>query len=149
MHSAHTHLTRSALLAAVVAMTGAIGAAPPALAQPGAQAPTAQEVTVVAPKVARHEGPTASRFLGAPIEVVSLSRPVSFADLDLTKQSDVATFKARIEDAAHAACTDLEVQYPSTYYVLVPANQNCAQTATDQAMTVAKEVIAAVNGGTK
>ena|SRR5690242_21555250 len=146
MRPAQNPLLKSTALAAALAVAGSAIAIAPALAQPGAQASAAQEVTVIAPKVARHHYAGGPRFFGAPIEVVSLTKTVSFADLDLTKQADVSTFEARVQATAQAACGDLEIKYPSTYYVPVPADQNCQQTASDQAMALAKEVIAAANG---
>ncbi len=146
MRPARIPFLKSTAVAAALAVAGSAIAIAPALAQPGAQASAAQEVTVVAPKVARHHYIGGARFAGAPIEVVSLTRTVSFADLDLTKQADVATFQARVQTTAQAACGDLEARYPSTYYVPVPADQSCVQTASDQAMALAKEVIAAANG---
>jgi UrcA family protein len=133
-------------LVIALAMAGAtLGAAPLALAQPGAGPSTAQEVTVVAPEVTRHLTTAATPFLGAPIEVVSLQRAVSYADLDLTKQADAATFATRVQSAAQGACADLEAKYPSNLYVPTPADQNCVATATDRARVTAKEVIAAAN----
>ena len=146
MRPAQIPFLKSAALAAALAVAGSAVPMAPALAQPDSQVGSAQEVTVVAPKVARHHYAGGARFAGAPIEVVSLTKTVSFADLDLTKQGDVATFQARVQATAQAACGDLEIKYPSTYYVPVPADQSCVQTASDQAMALAKEVIAAANG---
>ena len=142
----HQTLARASRLAAALTLTGAaFTAASAALAQPGAQPATAQEVTVFAPKVARHVPSAASPFLGAPIEVVSLKRAVSYADLDLTRQAGVATFEQRIRGAAQTACADLEAAYPSNLYVPTPPDQNCVETATNRAMDTAKQVVLAAN----
>lgn len=104
--------------------------------------PTTEALTVVAPRVLRGQaGPAWAQ--GAPIEVVSLSKTVSFADLDLTTSGGVDEFKKRIMYAALAACDELEAEYPSNRYVLVPATQNCPDTTATQALLIAKDIIAA------
>jgi len=107
-----------------------------------------EEITVVAPEVVQRKivGRT---MIGAPIEVISLSRPVSYADLDLTKQSDADELEKRIGDTAKAACKELNIMYPDAMFQPIPANQNCTRTATSEAMEVAKLVIAAANEAAK
>jgi UrcA family protein len=120
---------------------GSAAAAPPAQ-------PTAGSLTVVAPRVLRgHAGPAWAQ--GAPIEVVSLSKTVNFADLDLTTSVGADEFKKRIMYAALDACDQLEAEYPSNRYVLVPATQNCPDTTATQALIVAKEIIAAARVSAK
>jgi len=145
---------KPSLIAMLAAMAG--GLAIPgsfALAQglaPAAPAdqPTAGSLTVVAPRVLRNKaGPAWAQ--GAPIEVVSLAKTVAFADLDLTTSVGVDEFKKRIMYAALDACDQLEAQYPSNRYVLVPPTQNCPDTTATQALMVAKEIIAAARAGTR
>jgi len=118
-----------------------------ALAQPDATAAppvtTAQGLTIVAPKVVRRQTTGAKAFASAPIEVLSLSRTVSFADLDLSTESGATELKKRIMYGALAACDDLEAQYPSNIYVPVPAGQNCPDTTARAGLAVADEVISA------
>jgi UrcA family protein len=136
-------------IAILGAMAGSVlTSTSPALAQPAPAAPppqtaTAAAITVVAPRVVRHEVSGPARFAGSPVEVLSLQRAVSFADLDLTTQDGVDEFQKRIMYGALAACDQMEAEYPSNIYVPVPANQNCPDTTARQAMAVANEIIAA------
>lgn len=49
---------------------------------------------------------------GMTVEVIELKRQVSFADLDLSKHSDVAELEERIETTAKDSCEKLEEMYP-------------------------------------
>lgn len=49
---------------------------------------------------------------GVPTEEVTVTRRVSYADLDLKKHSDVQTLKRRIEEAAKLACEQIDTLYP-------------------------------------
>jgi len=131
-----------AMVGAVVG--GMILSSHPAPAQetPAASAPVTQEVTVVAPEVVR-ETVRQNGVKGGPIEMLSLSRGVNYADLDLTTQAGVAEFQKRISDTARAACKQIEDEYPTQRYVLVPANQDCVGTAIKGAAPQASEIIAA------
>jgi UrcA family protein len=137
--------TRHCFGSGSVAIAGVLLALP-AIAQPVTPPPqqpaVVQEITVIAPEVVRPTAGTA-RFAGSPIEVVSLSRVVSFADLDLSSPAGAATLRQRIRDTADKACAQLESEYPSNIYVPVPANQNCVRRATDTAMSLADQIIAA------
>jgi UrcA family protein len=83
-----------------------------ALAQPqGASAPVeSQEITIIAPEVVRKTAGKESR--GQPIELVTTTQQVDFADLNINKPSDVATLKKRIRDAARDACRRLDQSAP-------------------------------------
>ncbi len=50
--------------------------------------------------------------LGAPIEQVTLSRRVSFSDLDLATNAGAVALKKRVEEAARASCKQLDELYP-------------------------------------
>ena len=138
---------RMAFVAGVAAMSASALAVSTAIAlpEPVANPPptsTAGALTVTAPRVVRHHaGPAWA--MGAPIEVVSLSKSVSFVDLDLATDAGVTEFRKRILYASLDACNQLEAQYPSNRYVLVPANQNCPDTTATAALAVAKEIVQA------
>jgi UrcA family protein len=131
-------------VAGVGALVGALAApAWPALAQEGAASPTVvEEITVLAPYVVKQK-PVGTSTIGGRVEVISLMRHVKYSDLDLSKQADAAVLKQRVKDTAVAACKELEVRYPSDVYLPEPGSQDCVRTATDQAMTLADQVIAA------
>jgi UrcA family protein len=77
--------------------------------------------------------------IGAPIEVTSITSRVSYADLDLASHSGAATLETRINDAAKAACKELDKSYPLTE----PDATRCAKLATDKAMVSARAAISA------
>lgn len=50
--------------------------------------------------------------IGAPVEEVTLTHRVSYADLDLTKHSDAMELKRRVSETARLACEQLDKLYP-------------------------------------
>lgn len=120
-----------------------------AAAQPIESSGLNETVVVTAPSVVFHDTkPRAgSRVSGGgmlrPIEVVSVNRSVSFADLDLTKDADAATLGKRVNDAAADACRLLDRRYPKKIYIPVSPNEDCAAKAAGNAMNIANQVIAA------
>jgi UrcA family protein len=123
----------------------------PAQAQPGtsaaAPAPVAGTLTVTAPRVVRGDSGSVG-LRGTPIEVVSLSRTVSFADLDLTTDTGADEFRKRILYGALAACDELDAKYPSNLYVPAP-DQNCPDATARPAMAVGEEIIATARHGAR
>ena len=49
---------------------------------------------------------------GGKVEVIELTRRVNYADLDLSKQADIATLETRIEATAKASCEALSDMFP-------------------------------------
>jgi UrcA family protein len=66
-------------------------------------------VTVAAGVVTKTVGQSA---IGAPLEQVTLTRHVSYSDLDLTTYAGVVELKKRVADTARAACEQLDELYP-------------------------------------
>ncbi len=90
---------------------------------------TSTEVTVIAPRViVRDVGHDAA---GAATEEVSLTRRVTYADLDLNKQADVDKLEKRIDDMAQVACDQLAALYP----LAGPDSPDCVREAIDGAMS--------------
>lgn len=149
MNSAfHRFRVRPSTIAIVGAMLGSLlTPAGSALAQPASDtsgAPAmAGALTVTAPRVVRHEAAGgAGHFPGAPIEVLSVSRSVSFADLDLATRTGADEFRKRIMYGALAACDAIDAEYPSNIYVPVSA-KSCPDTTASAALVVGDEIIAA------
>jgi UrcA family protein len=139
------HTLRSACTAAgAVVGILAIASQPVYAQQVSRTSEATEEVKVTAPEVERiRVGQTS---IGAPIEVISLSRPVSYGDLDLTRQSDANELEKRILDTAEAACKELDNMYPDgSLYQPIPSDQNCVKSATTEALKEAHLVIAAAN----
>jgi len=91
----------------VLAATGLAMKTEPAMAQQAAE--ENEEIVVQAPFQRREIG--RSGVTGAKIELIELRRKVSFADLDLRKQSDVAELEARIEATAKQTCKQLSGKF--------------------------------------
>lgn len=101
------------------------------------------EITIVAPHVVHQNGGQTAG--GVPIDVVSLTHHVSFADLDLSSPAGVAALESRITDSAKQACGQLDALYPAAMFPPDPANKDCLKTAIDGAMAQAAVAIAAVH----
>lgn len=70
-------------------------------------------VTVTAPRIVhRSMGPS-----GLSVEQYSLSRRVSFADLNLDTPEGKAALHERIRASARAACQQMESLYPSSFWI--------------------------------
>lgn len=123
------------LLGAVIALAGV-----PAAAQQNSA--NHETVTVTAPHVVRQQAKPATGKQ-ASVMLLSVSRNVSYSDLDLSKKSDADIFTTRIHDAAAEGCKQLSKEYPANVYVPEPANQDCVGTATNSAMFVAKLIMEA------
>jgi UrcA family protein len=142
-------VTRSwkyAVIAGVGAIVGTTAFfSPAAVAEQTADQPEAMEgITIVAPYVV-HRKVVGRSTIGAPVEVLSLSRSVSYSDLDLTKAADAAELKKRISDTAKDACDYLFSRNRGITLPPVTTSRACAKTAAAEAMMVANDVIAASN----
>jgi len=110
---------------------GVVMASAPALAQQPAQ------VTIQAERPAKVVGRS---YTGVPIELVTLTRRVSYADLDLTTHAGATELEKRVSDTAKDACKQLDTLYPLT---AADTGPSCVKKATDDAMTQAHAAIAA------
>jgi UrcA family protein len=135
----------SSVSAAAVCVFGLLSQQP-ALAQPVAaadQAAAIEEITVVAPELVRQEAGRGRH--GQRIEVVSLTKKVSYADLDLTKPSDQTELRNRIRTTATAACKELDARTKPNLLYAPPGEHVCLSDATAESMKLANQVIAAAN----
>jgi UrcA family protein len=109
-----------------------------------AATPALEEITIIAPhEVQRKE--VGRSNLGAPVEVISITRRISYAGMDLTKPANVSDLEKVIKDTANDSCKEIENQYPEAMYPTVPASQNCAKTATNDAMKQLNAAVAAAH----
>jgi UrcA family protein len=65
-------------------------------------------------------------------EQLSMSRPVNFSDLDLTRVADARELRARISDTAHDLCAQLGTINPQMKDS--DSDQRCVRDAIDNAM---------------
>jgi UrcA family protein len=122
------------LLAGVVQSLHAQPAPPP----PG----YTQEIPVLAPEVVRQRVGTGRHR--QPIEVASLTMPVSYADLDLTKPAGQKVLKDRIWAQAREACRQLNARTPVRLFG-APGGEPCIADAASESLKIADQVIAAAN----
>lgn len=101
-----------------------------------------ERITVYAPFVVTHKitNPMMSKTSATGIEVVTVSRSVSYADLNLSQSPDQITLENRVHQAAEEACKEIDRRYPKTTYAPIPANQDCVGTAVNQAMVIVKDL---------
>lgn len=84
----------------------------PALAQAEDEQRTATYIDEVVVKAQIERKIETEPATGIRIETVFLRRPVSYADLDLSKNEDVLELERRIEMLASESCEELEKMFP-------------------------------------
>ncbi len=100
-----------------------------------------EEVTVYGP----HRGEERSG-IGAPIENLSISRPVRTDDLDLRTEWGANTLRQRIVYTADRLCRELDAVYPDGFYPPTSDSPPCRRTAIEDAMDQADAAIARARG---
>jgi len=109
-----------------------------------ATAQQSEEITVTASRVAHPKVVTA--VPGTFMKDISLSYGVSTAGLDLTKTASETELERRVNDAALAACKDIEKDYPMQSQ---PTVSECASNAALKAMIQVHALVAAANKAAK
>jgi UrcA family protein len=95
----------------LAAVTGLATVANVVSAQEAGQTP--EEIAVVAPYQVQREVVQRGTSTRAPVELVSLTRHVSYADLDLALHADVMELEQRVHDMAETACKQLSDTFPA------------------------------------
>lgn len=99
-----------------------------------------KEVTIIA-KRTPHVEVVGKAPSGANIEVATLSRAVSYADLDIVSNAGATELKKRVTNTAKALCAELDKFYPRS--VTLSETAACIKNATDNGMTLANAAISA------
>ena len=100
----------------------------------------AEELTEVVVTAGREvKTPAGQSYIGTPLEIISIARRVSYADLDLRSASGAAELQKRVNDTAQAACKELDKLYPLTE----KDSPACTKKATDAGLSEARAAIAA------
>ena len=152
LNSMSTGAVRRVVIPGLVAFALAAGFAQTAAAAPAPAAPAAapstqvtQEVIIRAPDVVRRplprSGPGAPPGLTNP-EIISLTRAVSYSDLDLAKASDVQELQRRIGNTARDVCQELTRRYPRQNAEYVYSATDCVRKATDDGLEVVRQLTA-------
>jgi UrcA family protein len=126
------------VLAAVLAVgVGlAVGAGLAAVAQPSRAGDPIFELTVVAPRLVREEVGR-QPATASDVELVSLTRRVSYSDLDLALHAHVLELERRIEATAREACEQLARLFPRSD----PKTPDCLAEAVAGARVQAEQAI--------
>jgi len=103
-----------------------------------ATAQNAKEVKIQAQRVI-NEKVIAHITGGGKIIELTLSYPVSVADLDITSVAGATELEKRVRDAARAACAEIGSKYPHA----TPSDAVCAQKADAKAMSDVRKLVAA------
>jgi len=117
-----------ALLMGLVAFAGAVAA------DTGEE-----EITVVAPRLVQKEVVGTSPSGAVTTELISLTRRVSYADLDLADADKVAELEQRIRDTAKEACDQLAKLYPMAQ----TTPRRCVDEAVGEAMAQVRRLVPA------
>jgi UrcA family protein len=96
------------------------------------------EIEVIAPRLVRQE---VERTPTGKTELISLTRRVSYDDLDLKRDGDLAQLDERIEDSAKQACERLAAMYPLSD----PETPDCIDRAVASAKAQLREAVAAAH----
>ena len=104
----------------------------------GGYGPANEQIIVNGPRVLHQEHSP----LNTPIEGVSLSVPVQYADLDLRTRWGAHELKARIESAAFNVCRELRYQYPAS----LNPDSFCYKNAVAEAMPQADTAVQTARG---
>ncbi len=122
-----------------------LSASSPAVAQvDSSSSEEIEQVIVRSPYIVRREplprtgAPSAYRNP----ELLSVSRAVSYADLNLSTRSGVAELESRSRTTARQVCDELNARYPKTGSQYVYANTDCVKQASDDAMVAIRQISA-------
>ncbi|HJT42080.1 MAG TPA: UrcA family protein [Rhizomicrobium sp.] len=98
-----------------------------------AAAESDEKVTVTSPYTIRQQVLTRSLSRQMQIGRISVEQDVSYADLNLSKEADVAVMRQRLKEAAVQGCNELDRRFPRSIYVPVQ-DTDCVKDATARAL---------------
>jgi len=103
-----------------------------------------EPLVVFSPRQVTREQVGRDSVTGAPIEKTTVSEPVAYKDLDLSKVSDVDELSKRVREAVEDVCTELDrlqFSYSSE------AHRNCVRKALKSAGEQIDAAVATANKG--
>jgi UrcA family protein len=110
------------------------------------QTVTGDEVTVRARRAAR-QADIGKDYAGVPIEQLTLTREVTYRDIDIHSARGIVILRRRILLTAEHACAQLSTLYPVSAWT--SSNQECVSTAVNTALAqLPANVAAAVDNRT-
>jgi UrcA family protein len=126
------------ILKSVAALSVLAAATLPAFAQDAVSDEGTENVTVFAPYVVKkvQSGGRAKDR----VSTVSVSRQVSYSDLDLTTSGGRDQLETRVKQMARDVCGELDRRFPKQVFIPVGENRNCVRDTTAEAMLQVKGV---------
>jgi len=122
------------MLGSAAVLLGALAASSAAMAQN-------EQVIVTAPYITHDSKTVLGPSNKGVYDTNTLTKEVTYSDLDLSKPSDADRFIQRINDTAKDSCAELKAKFPDPPHAPVGNENDCVKTATDQAMIVATSLI--------
>ncbi len=121
-------------LKCALAAVGIISTSGLAFAQTQTSSPT--EITITGERTSKIVGRTST---GVPIEEMTLTRKVSYSDLDLASSAGASELEKRVHETAKELCAKLDKLNP----LAQPSGKECIRKATDPALAEAHAAITA------
>jgi UrcA family protein len=135
------------MLAAVgMSVCGIAGTSSMAFAQAGSASPEASEQVIIhAPEIVRKAAPRrgTGTLPNENPQIITLSRAISYADLNLSKASDVSELETRVRNTAREVCQELDRQFPKSAGEYVRGKEDCVQRAVNGGLQQVRQVTAA------
>ena len=98
-----------------------------------------EQVTIEAPQYVFKKAPSSGRQYNW--DRVSISRAVSYSDLDLARPADAAELERRVKEAAQDVCNKLYRRFPR-YNSLIAVDRKCVNDAIGEAMVSVRTIVA-------
>jgi UrcA family protein len=133
-------MNKVAMLGSVAVLLGGVMAAGSAFAADVVEDVANEQVIIVAPYITHQTQNELTTGKRGVYDVNSLTKNVSYADLDLSKQSDDDILIQRINDTARSSCAELKHNIPDPPHAPVYSDQDCIQQAVGQATLVADQL---------
>lgn len=109
-----------------------------------AQSQPSEKVTVFAPYVIKKVQTGRRR---TPVTTVSVTRSVTYQDIDLTTEMGKIMLAGRVRQAAQDVCNELGRRFRGSIYLSLAEDRDCAKDAENEAMVQVDAVVAASRAG--
>ena len=127
---------------AIVSVVGLAAATGPALAQGSSANAASEEITISGPNYIERRVPLpARRFELVNPQRVTLSRRVSYHDLNLSQPSGAIELEHRINATARDVCRELRQRSPRSLFQVVQSD-DCVRSAVNGGMAQARQIVA-------
>jgi UrcA family protein len=105
-----------------------------------------EEVTIDGSYAARDWSDVGAAYL-QDVTRITISRPIQFGDLDLSKGWGTTLLQFRIKAAAQEVCAEIDRRYPRGVWVSLDDHSQCITTAARNALASVRQAVVASNPG--